>query len=700
MAKATAIPAELATLAMKNLSESGLTLEDLPSLHIDVLAPAQTQALGPYFKALPALRFNYLDPQTGGVLTCMPSWAPFYRLRYLKPSTDLVAVATGKGERYMQPPGSGVCAYFPSIMAWPEISKDARVPLLITEGEKKAAKACKEGYPTIGVGGVYNFRSARLGLSFLHELEAVNWVGRYVYIIFDSDFRTKPGVCDACNSLAEELALRGALPMFVPLPDVVTGGKTGLDDFLVHAKGVRPLDQLLHETAMPLTIAKPLWQLNKEVVYITDPGLIIVQGSGQKMKPEAFKGHAYAHHAFSEQLLNKDGSMSLKKAPLPSHWLQWPLRYELQKLAYAPGQPREITATREWNTWPGWGCQPQKGDAKLFIDLLKHLFTGADPGDLHYFLQWCAYPLQHPGAKLVPFVAFHGHPGTGKSLIAYTLKAIYGKNFVEINQSRLLGDFTEWAVDKSLVLVDDVTGHDSRELYDALKPLSTRKEITINIKYIPSYAIRDCLNYIFTSNRDDAFYLEDKDRRFFIHRIIAPPLEDEFYAKYIKALEYDLDQTGRGNEKKYAFASAVFACLMNYDLTGFNPGAAARMTTAKQLMIQTVKSELGLWVMRLRDEPEQVLKIGQMPIQGDLFTNGELLKLYLAQHDGAKAAPRTLGSELGLAGVPTFKNSQPIITSTGSQRYYVVRNVKKWEKATTGQAVEHVNARYKKGGTW
>ena len=696
MAKPPALTAELSALALANLEPSGLALADLPALHIDVLSAEQTFALGS-FKQLPALRFNYLDPRTAKPLSCMPNWAPFYRIRYLKLSTDLVDVALGKPERYAQPPNSGVCAYFPTTIDWPPILKDAKQGLFIAEGEKKAAKACKEGYPTIGIGGVYNFRSARLGLSFLHELEAVNWVGRKVYIIFDSDFRTKPDVCLACNRLAEELAERGALPMFVPLPDVVTGGKTGLDDFLVQARGVKPLDTLLQHTAMPLTIAKPLWAMNDEVVYITDPGMLIVQSTGQKMRPEAFKGHGYAHRIYTEQLLDKDGNPSLKKESLPNAWLKWPLRHEALRLSYAPGQPQEMLTTREWNTWPGWGCQPKKGDHHLFTDLLKHLFKGTDPGDLHYFLQWCAYPLQHPGGKMVAFAAFHGTPGSGKSLIAYTLKELYGKTFGEINQQKLLGDFTEWAVDKSLVLVDDVTGHDSRELYDALKPLSTRKEIIINIKYVPSYPVRDCLNYLFTSNRPDAFYLEDKDRRFFIHHVTSEPLPDAFYKEYTKALEMDLDHQGLAHEKKRIFASAVFAYLLSYDLTDFNPGAAARMTQAKQAMTEIVMSDMRLWVMRLREEPEQVLKVGKIRMGGDLFKSGELMKLYLSQDPGAKTSARAFGGALVSAGVPAFKHGQPLDTSKGKGRYYIVRNEEKWLKATTGQAIAHINALYKKG---
>ena len=43
-----------------------------------------------------------------------------------------------------------------------------------------------------------------------------------------------------------------------------------------------------------------------------------------------------------------------------------------------------------------------------------------------WLLQWMAYPLQNPGAKMGSAVVMHGPQGTGKSLIFTTLAEIYG----------------------------------------------------------------------------------------------------------------------------------------------------------------------------------------------------------------------------------------------------------------------------------
>src|SRR5690606_20977739 len=102
-----------------------------------------------------------------------------------------------------------VCAYFPKTAKWSEIAKDPEYEVIITEGELKAAAATEAGFPTIGLGGVWNFRSSKEGVWFLPELNAINWVQRRAYICFDSDYLSKPNVCLAINSLCDELQERG-----------------------------------------------------------------------------------------------------------------------------------------------------------------------------------------------------------------------------------------------------------------------------------------------------------------------------------------------------------------------------------------------------------------------------------------------------------------------------------------------------------
>ena len=672
-------------LGEAKLKSSGLTLEDAKDLRISCLSGIQTQQLHNSFKALCSLKLEYLDHH-GQPLPDWPGAKPFYRLRYLETATDFSSLAEKKPVRYVQEPNTAPVAYFPGNQDWTDLVVDTGHPLILTEGELKAAKACKEGFPTIGLGGVYNWRSHKLGLTWLPSLDPIQWLKRNVYICFDSDYKTNPMVCSALRELAEELHRRGAFVHLVSLPQLHGFEKVGLDDFLVNAgpSSNQMFRQLLTE-AEPLGLTAPLWDLNSKYVYVQDPGLIVDQDTRFKASPSAFKEHLQAPLNYQERSLKQDGSVSFKAVSAAAAWLKWPLRNEVTKLTYQPGAERFITEPRPlYNIWPGWGVEAIEDDVSLFLRLVDHIFTNAEPEAKDWFLKWCAYPLQHPGVKLFSSVVIHGiRHGTGKSLLGYTLARIYGKNFTEISQMDLHGAFNEWAEGKQFVMGDDVTGSNKRQDADFLKKLITQRELRVNGKYVPTYTVPDCINYFFTANHPDSFFLEDDDRRFFIHEVQVGPMEEEFY------VEYDLWLDTGGS-------SAVFHYLLNLDLGDFNPAAPAFKTAAKERMIANVQSDLAGWVRHLMATPDHVLRVGEVVIDKDLFTSKELLQFYDPSGKTGTTA-NGLGRELARAGIRQVSNGRPIRLADGSQgRYYAVRNVDHWLKSQPQVAVQHLDAWYKK----
>ncbi len=86
---------------------------------------------------------------------------PFYRVKVLTPELE-------NGARYKQPRNTPNHIYFPpnfrqALQEWIKKHSDTRV-LIITEGEKKAAMACKYGFPTVALGGVDSWRSKVINL--------------------------------------------------------------------------------------------------------------------------------------------------------------------------------------------------------------------------------------------------------------------------------------------------------------------------------------------------------------------------------------------------------------------------------------------------------------------------------------------------------------------------------------------------------
>lgn len=196
----------------------------------------------------------------------------FYRVKLINPPD---------GVKYRQMKGAGNHIYFPP--GFQEVLKDKDY-VIVTEGEKKAAKACKDGFPAIALSGVNSWRNRIILVPENAELSKV-YQGKFIQIklppgnpdsfkdldngpiavglkdffdlcvskeltaiiIFDTDYgKVKTEVQKAAASLGHELRHRG-LPINHIRQAILPSsqGKVGLDDFLMRRQGNTLLEALL-----------------------------------------------------------------------------------------------------------------------------------------------------------------------------------------------------------------------------------------------------------------------------------------------------------------------------------------------------------------------------------------------------------------------------------------------------------------------
>ncbi len=632
------------------LSESALTDADAKKLGFRLMSAEESATL-----QLPIRKAGFVLPyfDLGGKPT------KFWRYRYLEPTkTGFDALTDKKERRYTQAKATVNELYLPPLLPWADIAKDPSIPLLMTEGELKAACAAKNGMPCIGLGGVWCFKSVGSNLPLLPMFSKFNWDRREVIICYDSDASTNVMVMQAENALAKELTALGAEPKIARLPNLPGAKKTGLDDYLV-ACGKEAFAAVI-DAAEDWKTAAELFELNGEVVYVDDPGIILRLDTLQRMAPRAFVDHAYSTRVYHEAVATEKGSKFVEKSAA-REWLKWPGRAAVNRITYAPGQPR-ITEGNELNIWKGWACEPKKGDVRLWTQLLDFLVDPKrEPEGRKWLEQWLAYPLIHPGTKLYTAAVIWGlvH-GTGKSTVGYTMFRIYGANGTEIQDKDLLTNYNEWAENKQFVLGDEITGGDKRASADRMKSMITQKQLRLNPKYIPSYTVPDCINYLFTSNHPDSFFLEDTDRRFAIFEVLGTPMSDEFYQKYLHWLDHE-----GGKE-------AIFYHLLHLDVEDFKPHGHAPKTRAKTDMIDSGRSDLGTWVAQLREAPASVLQLNGMKIKRTLWTTSELHALYDPEKR-SKVTSNGMGRELKRAGIARAYDGMPVpTTSAGPQRLWII----------------------------
>jgi len=236
---------------------------------------------------------------------------PFYRAKPDWNSSEK-AKALAAGEtlpKYLSQAGNGCRPYFSrSRKNWEAVAKSIKLAIVETEGEKTTDKSnicgSKHGFAVIGFGGVDSWRdhSPRSGevdrrieaaqeqLSNLHaakpldreeiakaqgslekwqsaqgkeslpfsrslpELEAINYVGRSVFLCFDSDVATNSKVQVALQERAKCLKDARAEARIILLPTEMDGSKNGLDDFLVRHGEEAFL--MLKKFAIPALVSK------------------------------------------------------------------------------------------------------------------------------------------------------------------------------------------------------------------------------------------------------------------------------------------------------------------------------------------------------------------------------------------------------------------------------------------------------------
>lgn len=576
----------------------------------------------------------------------------FYRFRYLQyqPSKGFGAITAPpeKPLRYAQPKDSGCRIYLPPLLPqeiknWALVMQEPDIPICITEGELKAAcGSANSGLPTLGLGGVYNWRSAKQNLPLIPDLEGFKWAGRTVYLCFDSDAATNPMVALAAAQLSRTLTDRGAKMYNVELPAAPDGSKQGLDDF-AYAQGPEALVALLstkaQKTTKEVSASLDLHRMNLEVALVANGSQIIQLHSGQVLSPREFTDVQYKDWKYTEQKAKGDGVTMVTKYTA-KEWMEWPFRLKLKALAYHPGAER-ITEEAEYNTWHPYLVEPAKGSVTPWLELLSTLTGNAEPRHVEWLRQWFAYPLAHPGSKLYTAVIIWGrHTGTGKTLLGTTMRRIYGKNYRPITKTDLESQFNDWAAGHQFIVGDEISTGNKRSLTDSLKDIITREEAVVNVKYQKPYTVRDYNNYYFTSNHCDAFFIEDQDRRYFVHEAAAQAAPPEFYERYVRWL----DQEGGA-------AALLHYFLHDVDLGAFDPKGRAPLTQSKLTMIQDGKSDLGEWVSRLKDTPDAVLRGSKGVLPYAFYTIQDLMKLCVGNDEGKKRIETSwLSRELRTAG--------------------------------------------------
>lgn len=680
-------------LAEQDLLRSGLTLRSVANCGVSVLAPEHTQKLGHAF-ALPALCFSYWRPYES-------RYAPldeFHRVRYLEEPIGFAA-QQGKTQRYSQPPKTLNDIYVPRQVEWkdydwPTYFDKPSLPLYFTEGEKKALCACSKGLPFLALGGVSMWSAQGRGLRELPLLSKINFKGRDVYVVFDTDEDggMKREVLDAAKRLMEWLLLKGATPSLAILP--ADGKKVGLDDYLVAHGAESFLNTVLPAHEFNYTDAAVLTQAAASHAYLGDLDRF---ASLDPDRDQTYMAPGHYDRATGmkevslprlERIRVQGGGFMIRVQPkvvkLSEAMLAWGGTQRFESAVYRPGTPRVVQNEERLllNLWTGWRSEYAGTDrlpapaarekilSKWFW-ALDNVF-GDDPEARSFAEHWLHRPLLEPGVKLYTFALVTSREeGIGKSFIGHMLAShVYGlvrpghRHAWQLSEGDLANAFNPYLNATSFVECDDLGSKDKRSVYERVRSFVTSDTVQVNMKGVPQFMLENRANFWVTSNDPAPFYLSDKDRRAFVHVPTKAVKDSERY--HALSLEF---QGGR------AGPTLLWYAREKYNASGFDPKMEAPCTAGKIDVTLSGAGTLREWTMTLEIET----------LTRPFATPRELHALMVAEVPGGdKYSVDALGRALRDAGAVRWREGQPANVKEGN----TIRRERVWVLGA-GFPVEH-----------
>jgi hypothetical protein len=285
-------------------------------------------------------------------------------------------------------------------------------------------------------------------------------------------------------------------------------------------------------------------------------------------------------------------------------------------------------------------------------------------------LDWIAWQLQNLGKKSTTSLVIVGPPGIGKGWLTRIMELIYGaKNVSKIPIGVLDKNFNAEVAEKQLLIVeetDEVSGK-NQVIYNKLKDMITSTTIRLEKKGLDATFIPNVVNVFLTGNQVGIFKLDTDDRRFAI-----------FDASNIKGIANNSEYWRPRWEwvEREGGASAVYAHLLQRDVSGFDAYASAPMTQAKQDMIEVTHADLDKWVQELKVDYKSIMHVQGVEVDGRLATSKELMWVYLGGdrpiQDITKKESEAMGRALKNARVPVASGGGKIKAKGVSNRYFLL----------------------------
>jgi len=272
-------------------------------------------------------------------------------------------------------------------------------------------------------------------------------------------------------------------------------------------------------TSPTVTPDAQLPQWCRGTCYVAGTNEFYHRASNRALKPEAFD-HCYNAFLMEDAangkpvMLARDFALNVAKIPRVDNYRYEPAQAD-QAMIYE-GKQKFI------NTYQPTYPEPSPADMEAAGEIfLNHMATLIEEEEyMRILIDWLAYQIQNPGAKIRWAVLVQGAEGCGKTAIFEAMRAVMGStNVYSQDASLLLKDmFNSWATGHQLVAIEEirVVGHNRHEVMNRLKPCISNDHLSIRTPFRAAIQMPNNTNYIMFTNHHDSLAIGEGDRRYFV----------------------------------------------------------------------------------------------------------------------------------------------------------------------------------------
>lgn len=226
----------------------------------------------------------------------------------------------------------------------------------------------------------------------------------------------------------------------------------------------------------------------------------------------------YAKSKF-KKVRNEDGKLK----PFIDIWSEDENIRSYEKIVFDPKNKNK----NDFNLFDGFNCKllDNYNEDNIFFKLCRHVIN--DNKIYNYFLDWLAHIIQKPYKKTNNALIFYSEiKGVGKDSIICGLKKLFSKYYAQIeNIEDIERNFNAHLSNKLLIYGEEITSK-AKNFNDKLKSCITRTSCNMEKKGIDAIQLSDYSNYIFSTNNENCFKVENGDRRLCFINCIEKKLID------------------------------------------------------------------------------------------------------------------------------------------------------------------------------